>query len=300
MADSDVRAWAADRGMKVGARGVIPGEVREAYDAEMALSGSGPAGWPGAGDPPGGPAGPPPAAGGGDLWLDQLPDVPDLSDAGDDPPPLPDPGDMAEAVPGTPPRRAAGSPRRPRLGLPGRKAGKPKGRKPKRPRVPVDHLISDVWRGLAGFARPLPATSRILTIQAPLAGLMLEEAVKNTVMDAVLQPFARTGKNAELAWAMVGAPAITTMITLNPAQLPFLLPLLRSSLVAMIRIAGPRMAEALAEETEFEKVHGQTVDAMIVFLLQGVPVPDGQTEEQAEAETVRVLHEEMGAAAGAA
>jgi hypothetical protein len=223
--------------------------------------------------------------------------VPDVSDGGDDPP---DPGDMAEATPGTPPRRAAGSPRRPRLGLPGRKAGKPKGRKPKRPRVPVDHLISDVWRGLAGFARPLPATSRILTIQAPLAGLMLEEAVKNTVMDSVLQPFARTGKNAELVWAMVGAPAITTMITLNPAQLPFLLPLLRSSLVSMVRIAGPRMAEALADETEFEKIHGSTVDAMIVFLLQGVPVPDGQTEEQAEAETVRILHEEMGAAAGAA
>lgn len=297
MADADVRAWAADRGMKVGARGVIPGEVREAYDAEMALEAREAGGW--AGDEPAGPFPPP-----GD-WaaLRAVPAGPDggASDGGDDPPPLPDPADMAEATPGTPPRRAAGSPRRPRLGLPGRKAGKPKGRaKPKRPRVPVDHLISDVWRGLAGFAKPLPATSRLLTIQAPLAGLMLEEAVKNTVMDAVLQPFARTGKNAELVWAMVGAPAITTMIQLSPDQLPFLLPLLRSSLVSMVRIAGPRMAEALAEETAFEKEHGQTVDAMIVFLLNGVVVPDDMTQDQAEAETVRLLHEEMGQAAGAA
>jgi hypothetical protein len=286
MSDSDIRDWAQARGLKIGARGVIPAAVREAYNADAALGGADPE-WSGAEDPPG----PLALEAGSPLYFPEMPDVPA------------DPPDMEEAAPEATPARGGSRAGR-RLTLPGRRksgtaAAKGKGRKPKRPRVPVDHIISDVWRFGAGLARPLPATSRLLSLQAPLAGMVLEEAVKNTVMDSVLQPFARTGKNAEIMWAMLGAPAITVMIQMRPGDLPFLLPVLRSSLMTMVRIMGPRIKEALQEETEFEKTYGETVDAMIVFLLQGVAVPDDKTEEQAEAETIRILHDEMSATGAA-
>jgi hypothetical protein len=292
VSDPEVRAWATARGMKVGARGVIPAEVREASAAEAALDGGGGGdAWAGDDAGPDGVTGlPDPFAG---LW-------PDNQGVAQAAAPPPDPADMAEAVPGAVPARGGSRSGR-RLGFPGRKApAKGKGRaRAKKPRVPVDRLIGDVWRGLAGFAKPLPATSRLLTLQAPLAGLMFEEAIKNTVMDSVLQPFARTGKNAELIWAMLGAPALTIAIQLRPGEMAFMLPMLRSALVTMVRVAGPRMTEALQEEAEFEKTYGDTVDAMIVFLLQGVAVPEDQTEEQAEAETIRILHQEMSGTAAA-
>jgi hypothetical protein len=274
MTDAQVRDWARAHGMEVGARGVIPAAVREAHAAELALSGGQAEDWAGTDDQP--PADAPPP-----LYFPEMPDQP------------PGPEDMTEVPPAATPARGGSRAGR-RLGLPGRKkAGKPARRKTRRARVPVDHVISDFWRWGAGLARPLPATSRLLSIQAPLAGLMLEEAVRNTVIDSVLQPFARTGKNAELMWALLGAPAITVAIQLRPGDLPFMLPVLRSSLMAMVRVMGPRIKEALQEETEFEKTYGETVDAMIVFLLQGVAVPEDKTEEQAEAETIRILHDEM-------
>lgn len=275
MSDSDIREWANARGLKVGVRGVIPATVREAYDAEAALDGA-PGAWAGAAE---------------SLTADPPPmDEPE-------PPPLPSDDDMSETrpvQPGTPRARPGRL-----LQLPGRKAKAPppKGargpRKPRRPRVPVDRLIVDVWHGLAGLARPLPATSRLLQLQAPLAGLVLEEAIKNTVVDSVLQPFARTGKNAEVLWAMLGAPALVTLAQLRPGEITVILPVLRSALMSMVRIAGPRIAEALKEEREFEAEYGETVEAIMVFLLQGVTVHEGQTEAEAEAEAVTVLHGEM-------
>jgi hypothetical protein len=259
--------------MTIGDRGNIPAGIRRDYEAEMALE----AELDGAGAED---LGPPPQAASVPLRA-----APDWS--GDAAP------DMAETRPGPP------GPRGPRLRVPAglRKPRTPaKGKakaKPRHPRQSLAPLISDIWQGLAAMARPLPATSRLLRLQSQLAGVVFEEALANTIMDSVLQPFARTGKNAELVWAMVGAPALVTMAQLQPDQLPVILPLLRSALMTMVRVAGPRMETALKEERAFEEQHGDTVDAIIVFLLQGVPVPDGQTEAQAEAEAMTALHEEM-------
>jgi hypothetical protein len=167
---------------------------------------------------------------------------------------------------------------------------KPKARKKTRPRVPVDDLIAGVWRGLAGFARPLPATSRLLKIQAPVAGVILEDTVKGTVVDGWLQPLARGTKGAEAMFALAGPPVLVTAIQLQPDAAPFILPLLRESLLSWCKIAGPKMAAALKRETEFEAEFGQDVDQMIAFLFSD---PAGGDEDAA----VRAQQEAMQGAA---
>lgn len=158
----------------------------------------------------------------------------------------------------------------------GKKKGKPK------PRVPVDDLIAAVWRGLAGVARPLPATSRLLKIQAPVAGVILEDTVKGTVVDHWLQPLARTSKNAEAVFALAGPPILVAACEMNPQAAPLILPVLRESLLSWCKIAGPKMADALKRETEFEEEFGQDVDQMMAFLFADVAGADEDAAVRAQ------------------
>jgi hypothetical protein len=237
-----VRAWLRESGEEVSARGPLAQADIDRYETAHA---AGPD-WDAADD-----------ANFGD----------DLSEAG------PPPADEVERKPRT---VATPKPAARIAGWRKARARKPKGKA--KPRVPVDDLIAGVWRGLAGFARPLPATSRLLKIQAPVAGVILEDTVKGTVVDHWLQPLARTSKSAEAIFALAGPPILVTAVQLQPDSAPFILPLLRESLLSWCKIAGPKMADALKRETEFEAEFGQDVDQMIAFLFSDALVED---EEQA-------------------
>lgn len=93
--------------------------------------------------------------------------------------------------------------------------------RPKAPRVPVDKLIERGWDILARVAQPvnLPV-SRVLAIQAPAAGLMLEDVVKGTVVDLVLQPIARAEARLEVVGALAGPPLLVLALQL-PHNQPF-------------------------------------------------------------------------------
>lgn len=160
--------------------------------------------------------------------------------------------------------------------------GRKRARKPARPRVPVDEFLAVAWRGLAGFARPLPATSRLLKIQAPVAGMVLEDMVRHTAIDRLLQPLARVQGAGEALFALAGPPLLITAIQLQPDSIPFVMPMLRESLLAWVRVAGPKMAQALKREQEFEDEFGQTVDDLIAFLMEPLTVHEGESEAQAE------------------
>src|SRR4051812_19172359 len=60
------------------------------------------------------------------------------------------------------------------------------------PRRSVDRIIERVWEGMARLVQPvnLPV-ARVMAVQAPVAGLLLEDIVKGTVVDRVLQPIVR-------------------------------------------------------------------------------------------------------------
>lgn len=242
---AEVRRWANGQGMDVPVRGPLPASVLDAYSTEY---------------PDG----------------DQL----DAAAAADVSEPGPPPDDLAEKKP-----RAVKTPRgRGLAALTSRarsdgKAKKGSARKgPVRDRVPVDKLIAGGWRMLAGLARPLPATSRLLKLQAPVAGVLLEDSVRGTLVDRVLQPLARAEEGGKLLGALLGPPLIVTFMQAQPSSWPVLMPLLRESLLIWCEVAGPRMAAAVQRESDFEETYGTTVDDMIALLFA---VPPGTAEERA-------------------
>jgi hypothetical protein len=255
-APADVRAWLRESGEEVSARGPLAQADIDRYEAAHAA---------------------------GPDW-----DAADDANFGDEP---------SEAGPPPPEVEAERKPRTVATPKPAARLGgwrKARTRKPKgkaRPRVPVDDLIAGVWRGLAGFARPLPATSRLLKIQAPVAGVILEDTVKGTVVDHWLQPLARTTKGAEAVFALLGPPVLVTAIQLQPDSAPFILPVLRESMLMWCRVAGPKMADAMKREVEFEAEFGQNVDELLAFLFS-----DPATA-QSEEERVRKVQEAMQGAA---
>jgi hypothetical protein len=249
----DIRDWARAQGRPVNERGTISTQLRADYEAAQL-----------------------------EAAFDTEPDDADFGDIAE---PGPPPADVTEKRPrsiATP--RAATS--RNRWGR-----GKAKGKaKAKKARVPVDDLIATIWRGLAGMVRPLPATSRLLKIQAPVAGAVLEPVIKGTVVDTWLQPLARTTEGAEALIVLAGPPILVAAMELDPSKVPYLLPVARELMLRWCKIGGPKMAEALKRDNEFEEQFGATVDSILSVL---------QTELAPEDEdaAVREVQETMQGAA---
>lgn len=267
MTDAQIRDWAREQGLDVGDRGALPRSVRSAYTKAHEPAGDYPPGMSDA-----------------DFDVTPPPEPPQENGQAQD--------DMGESRP-----RAVPAPRPRRPWQRKHKTA----RKKKHPRVPIDDTIAVLWRGLAGFARPLPATSRLLKIQAPVAGIILEDVVRDTVVDRLLQPVARYSERAEAVAVLAGPPILVTAIQVNQMQriadpsrpdvTPFIMPALRELMLRMCKVAGPKMRQALAQEKEFEEEFGATVDDLIASLFDTVPAAEGQTAEQAEDEAVRRAQE---------
>jgi len=175
-----------------------------------------------------------------------------------DPPDVP----AAAAVP----EQREQAPRRPRrphmsladrvraAGTSGKDKPKPKGKK-HHPRVRVDGLISRGWDVLGGLAtRVDPPLGRCLMMQAPVAGLILEDVVKGTFVDRALQPVARAEDKAEKVAALVAPPLLVAGLEASQrlpepqrkAREAILWPLLVESLVLSERVAGAYADEVIA------------------------------------------------------
>jgi hypothetical protein len=102
--------------------------------------------------------------------------------------------------------------------------GKPKGKKVTHPRVPVTGLIERGWERLASVAARLNApTGRCMEWQAPYAGIVLEDAVRGTIVDKVLQPVARAEAKLSAVGSLVAMPLIVYALQL-PANQPDTVP----------------------------------------------------------------------------
>lgn len=278
----DIRNWARDNGYDVPGRGNIPGEIRLAYDA--------------ANPSPNGSAG---TAG---------PDYPDddFETAFAEPP---DDEAFDESV------MAEEKPRRPKTTRTTRggssttsgkprfwQRGKPAGTKAKKkPRVSTEDLLGSVWRGLAKLATPLPPLQRTLRIQAPVAGAVLEDAVKDTAADTFLQPLARLAGQGKVVSALLGPPVIVTALMLhvqqraqmqppqepNPVFISIGTEALRSSLMTWAEITEGKILIAIQREKDIEERFGRSVDELIAFILSPPVNPADEAAVRAEEEAIR-------------
>ena len=268
----EIRKWAKEHGYDMPERGNIPGDIRSAYDAA---------------NPGGNGAAPPPDENdfekyfGSDEAFDESAMDGAEQDTGETPPRKPRPS------------RARTTPRG-RFGF--GKAKDTKGAK-KKPRVSVEDLLGSLWRGAAKLAAPLPPLQRTLRVQAPVAGLLLEDAVRDTAVDVMLQPLARFANQGKVVSALLGPPVIVTALTVHQMQraaeggepnqvfMAVGLEALRSSLMTWMDVAGPKFEQAVAREKEFEGKYGRSVDEFIAMLFAAPPAT--AAEAQAEEDAIR-------------
>jgi hypothetical protein len=272
---ADVRGWLRDNGFDVSDRGQIPRELFAAYYEAN----------PGSED-----------LANGNGHRQDSGDYPDgMSDADFPAAEAEVPDDTAESRPRDVRPKAKAKAR----SFTARFQRKPGRGRPKHPRVPVDEIISGGWRILARIARPVPPLQRTLRVQAPVAGLLLEDSIKGTVVDAVLQPLARMQQRGRAVAALAGPPVIVTAITVhmqqraaldppqppNPVVMSALTEALRESLIIWLDVAGPKFEQALERERRFEEKYGADVDQFMNWLFS--PPPANAEEQEAEDESIR-------------
>lgn len=135
-------------------------------------------------------------------------------------------------------------------------------------RVSVEKVISSGWALAASVVSNLnPAVAGVLAMQAPVAGMILEDKVKGTLVDRVLQPVARAADGGNVAMALVGPPLLVQALSMQPHRAPQIIPLLRQALRSWVVVAGDKLQAVQEENQRFEDTHGKNVDAMIGELL---------------------------------
>lgn len=263
--DQEIREWAAGEGIETPARGRVPNTVREAF-AEAH-----------------------PADELGDNLGLSVVDLDELAEP-----------EGAEAVPEAPQTSAqrfgSGEIRpKPPAGtkLPGGLGRARGGRvvRPKKvhPRVSLEELAADGWSTMAALvgSAGLVPTSRVLEMQAPIAGMVLEDTLRGTVADRLLQPFARSqGKFKEVA-ALIGPPLIVTTLSLKPELSGQLLPVLRRQLRTWVLLAGPKIKAREKTEKKALAAMGldssEELDREIDRMVMALFAPPEQMAEHAEA-----------------
>lgn len=169
---------------------------------------------------------------------------------------------------------------------------KPKGR-PKHPRVPVDRVVGMVWEAFGRMFTPVsPPTGRCLRLQAPVAGLILEDVVKGTMVDRALQPIARAEEKGKKVLALAGPPACVLALEMA-ANLPeeqrqlraaFLMPMLIESLMLWDDVAGDKLEAQMERERRDgpRRERAEQLAAMIFGAVPGTaePADDGVAAAQ--------------------
>jgi hypothetical protein len=83
---------------------------------------------------------------------------------------------------------------------------------PKQPRVSLSDWAEETWSDLAWLAQPIPPLAKILTIQAPYAGVVFDEQVKGSPIDSMLQPVARYSGAFRALNGLAGPPVYVGLI----------------------------------------------------------------------------------------
>lgn len=200
--DSDIRSWARDRGINIADRGRVPAEVRQQWEQEHPnTNGSAPSVGP---EPPGG--------------HEAEPEV---------------------TVPVTPVTAGETRPKQPKRG---RLFARNPNRK-RKSRVSLEQLGAAAY-GIAGRALAktrLYPVGRVLSMQAPVAGLVLEEELAGTMADRVAQPVARLMAKGGTLGALAVLPAAVAAYQLTGS--PELLPVIEWAFVQQVILAKSYEAE---------------------------------------------------------
>lgn len=143
------------------------------------------------------------------------------------------------------------------------------------PRVSAERMIARGWSLLGDLAGTmLPATGRMMEIQAPIAGMLLDETVKDSFVDRLLQPAARAEQTVGVLGVLLGPVLAVAAIEVRPDQAPKVIKELRRQLMTWVEIAGPKLEAVMKREVEAEEKYGADVDTIIQDILSRIFVPE--------------------------
>lgn len=256
--DTEIREWARSTGRDVNSRGKVSTDVRAEYEAAHPLSEQ------------------------DDGEADVVIELP-LPDA-----PVAEPAETASGQPtDATPRKAEVRPQGRKVTAADRFRERIAARPKKRyKRVSVEDAVTGLW-GIIGAAltrsEPLAPMGRVLSVQAPVAGFVVEDVAKGTVVDKFLQPIARAGEQGKVAAALAGPPVLVGLLSLRPELAPVAQPMLETVLDYWMDIAGPaadRIEKRAAQRVE--KRGGLDTHALVEWIFTGeAPVAPSEDEEAA-------------------
>lgn len=161
---------------------------------------------------------------------------------------------------------------------------------PRGGRQSVAELFGMGWSGggtLMQRAGHIP-TGRMLTFQAPVAGELLDDLAKGTMLDkVVLQKLVGTKGKLEALYAVLGPPVITwqlekAMTEGNGPKVDYLESMLMSAVKDALPIMLPAMKKARKREEETNKAFAELLDGDELAAL-GVHIQDGAPVDTAGA-----------------
>lgn len=224
---TDIRQWARDKGHDIGERGRVPKHLQDEYEAEINQR----AGING-----------------------EAVSLPDDTDTGETRPFAPSPEASQPSPPGS-----GGSESKPKPGkrrLPWQKA--PAGAESKPPkthkRVPLETWAARGWKvagKILGDGRT--PSSRCLYMQAPVAGVIVDDLLKGSRVDRMLQPIARFGEGSKNVGALIGLPLLVAVTERQPQLYEYMRPMMVAAAEEWVLIAGPAIRKAKARAAEIAK-----------------------------------------------
>lgn len=152
----------------------------------------------------------------------------------------------------------------------GRKARRAPKAKPRR--ISLEAFLSAGWTGLSAIVTQggFTPTGRVLAMQAPVAGVILEDSLKGSVADRVLQPLARAAARGGQVSALLGPPVLVSLLATRPEMAPQLLPMLRMTLRQWVIVAGPALKAQEKKEAKILESLGVEEVADMNAVIEGM------------------------------
>ena len=173
------------------------------------------------------------------------------------------------------------------------KAGKPERRAPRK-RVSLETLGGLTWVGIAKSLAFIGDTyapvTRVMAFQAPVAGAVMEDLARDTVVDKFAQPIARLTESGGAVGALVGMPLLTAVVCRQPALYPQVRPMMMGAMKEWVIVAGPKLRDMRRREEKFAEEMGTFAEEFGI-------TPDDLLDEIFR--DFAVQHEAAAAAAGA-
>lgn len=134
------------------------------------------------------------------------------------------------------------------------------GQRPTRGRASQEKLITLAWSGLAKLTANRGSTvplSRLLYLQAPVAGIVLDEELRGGTLDTLLQPAARFVNRSSKIGSLIALPVMVQIVTLRPDLYDDFEEAMLDAVYSYQEIAGPALEKRRkAMERRAEKTGG--------------------------------------------